>query len=413
MHNKTYSRSTPVSPIPKVNQPKEITDYRPISITSVLCRIYEKLMIRRFVYPAIQDNEFKEKLGDQYALRPTGSTTAALTSLLSETTGMLQTNDYVRVIALDFSKAFDSIRHQELGRKLAAVPVCDQVYNWVINYISNRHHSTKVEGTVSQPESINASVVQGSAIGPVSYIIAASDLKANTDGNLLLKYADDTYLLVPATNESSVGSELANIESWADLNNLHLNRKKSQELVVHKNKSITLPPSIQGIERVSTLNILGVSINCNLRMDSHISSVVTKANSDLFALKTLRNHGLNSISLSQVCRATLIARMTYASPAWRGFTSVADLSRLEAVERKARRWGLYNSSDNLTDILNKADKKLFKSVLNRPDHVLHALLPPVRNSYHNLRQRGHERQLPAKTNFTSQNFILRMLYLLI
>src|SRR3989442_11306726 len=154
-------------------------------------------MIRKCIYPVISQPVICEGLRDQFAFRPSGSTTSAVISLLSTVTVMLQENTYVRVVALDFSKAFDSVRHSELGRKLSAVPVSDQVYNWILKYIENRYHCTKAGGVFSSPAYINASVVQGSAIEPVYFIINAQDLKASVEGNALLKYADDTYLLVP------------------------------------------------------------------------------------------------------------------------------------------------------------------------------------------------------------------------
>ena len=146
-------------------------------------------------------------------------------------------------------------------------------------------------------------------------------------------------------------------------------------------------------------------------MDKHASNILAKAGSDLFALKTLRNHGLDSIALSQVCRATLIAKLAYASPAWRSFCSVSDLSRLESVEQKARRWGFYsNQASTITDILNQADKGLFQKFLQKSDHVLHPMLPPIKATVYCMRTRGQNGQLSTKSGLTSQNFIIRMLY---
>ena len=67
------------------------------------------------------------------------------------------------------------------------------------------------------------SVIQGSGLGPASYLVTASDLHPVTDGNCIFKYADDTYLVVPATNSGTQFEEIANIEKWAADNNLRLN----------------------------------------------------------------------------------------------------------------------------------------------------------------------------------------------
>ena len=78
---------------------------------------------------------------------------------------------------------------------------------------------------------ILASIIQGSGIGPASYVVTASDLHAVTPGNNMVKYADDTYLVVPAANVQSCAAEISNVELWSADNNLSLNRLKSAKIV--------------------------------------------------------------------------------------------------------------------------------------------------------------------------------------
>ena len=82
---------------------------------------------------------------------------------------------------------------------------------------------------------ITASIVQGSAIGPVSYVVTAADLTTTVPGNSMCKYADDTYVIVPAYNVDTRSSEVNNVEAWAEANNLTLNRKSLWKL--------SLPPN--------------------------------------------------------------------------------------------------------------------------------------------------------------------------
>src|SRR5437867_4233181 len=131
-------------------------------------------------------------------------------------------------------------------------------------------------------------------------------------------------------------------------------------------------------------------------MGKHLSNVVAKASSDMFAPKTLKNHGLGPTALSHICRATLINRLLYTSPAWRGFCTVAGLARLDSVEQKARKWDLYcvARGASITSILDSADDELFQKVMGHGDHVLCSLLPPVKQTGHWLRPRGHSLTLP-------------------
>jgi len=127
-------------------------------------------------------------------------TAAAIISLLRTVLTMLSTNDYVRVIALNFSKAFDTIRHATLMEKMANLQMPDNIYNWIKDFFDGHSHCTKYAGCESVKVNIQASVIQGSAIGPASYVVTAADLQVLNDGNCLVKFADDTYLIVPARN---------------------------------------------------------------------------------------------------------------------------------------------------------------------------------------------------------------------
>ena len=79
--------------------------------------------------------------------------------------------------------------------------------------------------------SIAASVVQGSALGPASYVVTAANLQPRHTGNVIIKYADDTYLVVPAAHDDTCAEELKHIQAWADDNNLRMNVAKSKEII--------------------------------------------------------------------------------------------------------------------------------------------------------------------------------------
>ena len=131
-----------------------------------------------------------------------------------------------------FSKAFDTLRHSTTLQKLSTLPIPDHIYNWFVNHFQNHSHVTKFLGQLSQPASINSSVFQGSVIGPPLFIVNGIDLKPFHSGNVMDKYADDTYLLVPACNDHTVSDELQSIERWAEANNLKLNKAKSKEMII-------------------------------------------------------------------------------------------------------------------------------------------------------------------------------------
>ena len=84
--------------------------------------------------------------------------------------------------------------------KMANLQMPDHIYNWIKNFFDGHSHCTKYAGCESVQANTQASVIQGSAIGPASYVVTAADLQVLNDGNCLVKFADDTYLIVPARN---------------------------------------------------------------------------------------------------------------------------------------------------------------------------------------------------------------------
>ena len=403
-----------IKPIPKVSNPTQCSDYRPISLTSIVSRLMEKIITRHFIYPTFAIHPISNTLVNQFAFRPSGSTTAALISITNDITSILETDECVHVIALDFSKAFDTVRHHSFFLKLAKLPIPDFLYNWYISYFSNRNHQTKInDGTFSDFKPINASIVQGSAIGPTAFIITASDLKTITPGNKLDKYADDTYLIVPGKNTNSIAAELSNISDWAKQNNLSLNKNKTKELIITKSgiKNFVPPPPTTGIERVDQLDILGVVVNSKLSYTDHIARLLNQSHQKLYGLKILKNHGLPLNKITEVTRSILVSRLVYASPAWYGFIHNTEFDKMKSIINKAKKWGLYsNSAPSLEDIIDQADRRLFKNIITNKNHVLYPLLPPQTQFPYNLRQRKHNYTLPTKTTLSIKNFVIRMLY---
>src|SRR6218665_1077005 len=140
----------------------------------------------------------------------------------------------------------------------------DNIYSWIVNYFKQRGHLTKIHETISAIAFINASIIQGSVIGPPSYAVAASDLHAKSSQNSTMKYADDSYLLVSSSNICSVYEEFAHMKAWTAVNNLQLNPHKTHELIVYRRRSGTsapLDPFLPGATRVTSMRVLGVVLS--------------------------------------------------------------------------------------------------------------------------------------------------------
>jgi Reverse transcriptase (RNA-dependent DNA polymerase) len=162
-----------VSPVQKISNPDFLADFRPISVTSILSRLTEKLVVRNWLMPAIPDNY----INDQFGFRPIGSTTSELVYMTHNVTEMLETNFYVRCLCVDFSKAFDVFDHNILSAKLAKLQIPSQIFHWLLSFLTGHTQHVKVGISISEGRPINRGTVQGSGIGPTDYIIMASDLR--------------------------------------------------------------------------------------------------------------------------------------------------------------------------------------------------------------------------------------------
>ena len=396
--------------------PAAPADFRPISITAVLSRVMEKLVVRNFIYPAFLTAPLPLSFADQFAFRPSGSTTAAIIALLQKITTLLITNPFVVVIVLDFSKAFDTVRHATLMEKYSMLDLDDCVFNWLNSFFTDHEHCTIFNGIISPFLGINSSVIQGSGIGPASYSVNAPDLRPCTDGNDIVKFADDFDLVIPASNIDSRSAELRHVEVWSVANNLRLNRNKSQEIIFYrphtrKNK-IPQVPEIPGIPRVKSITTLGVVLADSFSMEEHITSVISSSARALYALRILKQHGMNRADLQKVFQSTVISRLQYASPAWWGFTTAAQRDRFEAFLRKSVKTGFYSeNSPSFASICDVADDNYLHSVEMNKDHILHSLLPPKVVQHYDMRRRKHNYRLPDKiNNLHESNFFIRMFY---
>ena len=132
-----------IHPIKKINNPTQPNQYRPISITPILSQILEKYIVEDHIYPCLKNPLIKSSFDDQFAFRPTGSPTSAIIYFTSVLTSFLTSNKFVRLIALDFSKAFDTLNNSTLIANMASLQLDDCIHIFPISFFKNRTHSTK------------------------------------------------------------------------------------------------------------------------------------------------------------------------------------------------------------------------------------------------------------------------------
>ncbi|MFZ2538516.1 MAG: reverse transcriptase family protein [Oscillospiraceae bacterium] len=400
-----------ITPVPKVSNVADYNgfqDLRPISVTPILCRMVERFVVKRYLWPALDNHE----MDDQFAFRPSGSTTAALVYLLHHVyTFFEQGNDFVRCLMIDYSRAFDVVDHPTLLEELASLGLPETIFSWIADFLSGRSQAVKHNSLVSSFMPISRSIVQGSGLGPTLYIALARKLKTLSPCNKIPKYADDTSLLVPQHTDCSLELELKHVLDWSEKNKLILNTKKTKEIIFWRSNKTANKfdiPLIPGIERVTQAKLLGVILTSSLNWTSHIDYILSIAAQRFYLINKLKQMSLGINSLSVVFGALVISRITYALPAFAGNLLQSDINRIDAMLRKARRWCITNSDAHFDLLSIQADSSLW-SKLQHSSHCLHQLLPPKKEiSAHNLRTRSSQHNLPLiKSDKLLNSFVIR------
>ena len=179
----------------------------------------------------------------------------------------------------------------------------------------------------------------------------------------------------------------------------------------HSQQKAVIPPPQPNIVRADSVVMVGVTIQNDLNMSTHVATKIDSCSRTLFALKTLKAHGMPQTELQEVFRASALSSLLYAAPSWWGFTLATDRDRLSAFLNKAIKSGFHPpDSLSLNAVIERDQNSLFKSIKQNSAHILYPLLPPKRDHGHNLRNRVHPFQIPPSVStLHDKNFIPRMI----
>lgn len=215
-----------VTPLHKSGDPLDPNNYRPISIISIIAKIFEKVIFKRlFKYV----NEFSILSPNQFGFRPNYSTTTALTKFVNDVASSLDKN--LSTGAIDLTKAFDLVDHYILLGKLYSIGLSEQSILWFNSYLHFRRQCVLFNGALSQFVVMERGVPQGSCLGPLLFSIFINDLPQMCSDCQTLLYADDTVIYSSKPNTNSIQSSLQldfnTIQKWFSANGLILNKRKS------------------------------------------------------------------------------------------------------------------------------------------------------------------------------------------
>ena len=221
-----------VIPLYKTDDPILFNNYRPVSILCMLSKVFEKVMYSRLSQFLDTYQILFEK---QFGFRKQHSTYMALLTLIDKISKCVQNGDFVVGIYLDFSKAFDTVNHDILFRKLEWYGIRGIALDWFKSYLTGRTQFVTYNGVSSTPQTIKCGVPQGSILGPLLFLIYINGLANTCKTSLPILFADDTNIFTTGKNqhelESNINDELCRISAWLKVNKLSLNIKKTHYMI--------------------------------------------------------------------------------------------------------------------------------------------------------------------------------------
>ena len=139
-------------------------------------------------------------------------------------------------------------------------------------------------GQISCRLPVSRSIIQGSGIGPYLYLVYASDLRTLFLHNVVIKYADDTTLLVGQHSSMDIIPEYDNICVWSARNKLTINTDKTKEIIFHRpaSRHLNIPPPMPDIERVTQAALLGIDITSTLSTAAYVNRMLLQINQRLY-----------------------------------------------------------------------------------------------------------------------------------
>lgn len=310
-------------------------NYRPISLTSVCCKVLEHIVCSNLL--AYFDKH--QVLTDlNHGFRAGFSCETQLVTTLHDMFSSFDSNTQVDLAVLDFSKAFDTVPHSKLLHKLNNFGVKGTTLKWITNFLTNRTMRVVLEGESSKEVPVDSGVPQGTVLGPLLFLCHINDLPAAVKSQVRL-FADDTLLyrqIRTFADHLALQEDLRKLEAWAHDWGMRFNAKKCNIISIKKKSDFRYQLCGEILREVDSTVYLGVTISKDLKWHAHISNTTRKANYTFgFLRRNLRFCPRESKKTAYV--ALVRSTLEYATAAWDPHQQ-GDIDKLERIQRRAARF---------------------------------------------------------------------------
>ena len=321
-----------IIPLFKKGSRNKSVNYRPVSLTSAICKLLESI-----IRDHIMDFLIKHKLinSSQHGFLKSKSCLTNLLCFFEEITKWVDEGSPVDIIYLDFQKAFDKVPHQRLILKLKSHGIGISIINWIEQWLTERRQRVVVDGDVSNWKPVLSGVPRGSVLGPILFLIYINDLEEGVTSKIL-KFADDTKLFRKIKGNGDKQQQQDDIDKlikWSEKWQLLFNFQKCKCLHAgHGNTEVNYEMGGTILCKTVKEKDLGVTMNANMKVSEQCRIAASKGNQILGMIRrniTYKEKGL----IVPLYEAIVRPNLEYCVQAWRPYLR-KDIDMLEKVQRR-------------------------------------------------------------------------------
>ena len=328
-----------IVPILKKGPAQEVSNYRPISLLSLVSKVLE-----RCVYNQLVSHISTQLHHLQFGFLRGKSTTSQLLHVLQDIHQALESRNQVDAVYLDFAKAFDKVSHKLLLTKLHKFGIRGGLLSWFENYLSRRYQRVTVLGETSGTLPVLSGVPQGSILGPLLFLVYVNDLPHSISGeSTVAMFADDTKCYRPVKDLpdcQSLQNDLNNLVNWCSIWKMDLNKSKCGVMSFTRSRQpVTTNYKLldSSLKQLCHQKDLGIVVTKDLKWTKQIEEITSKASSMLGFIRRTASDTHN-IHVRKVLYLSLVrSKLGYASQVWVPQT-VTDILSIERVQRRATKF---------------------------------------------------------------------------
>ena len=311
-----------IIPLFKKGSRNKSENYRPVSLTSVICKLLERLIKDHMV-----DFLVKHKLlnSSQHGFLKARSCLTNMLCFLEEITKWIDVGLPVDIIYLDFQKAFDKVPHQRLLLKLKAHGIGDSITDWIEQWLTDRRQRVVVDGEVSNWKSVLSGVPQGSVLGPILFLIYINDLDDSITSNIL-KFADG--------DKQHLQNDLDRLVKWSEKWQMLFNFGKCKCLHTgHGNLNVNYKMRDTVLGTTVKEKDLGVTISADMKVSEQCGIAASKGNQIVGLIRRNITYKGKKLIIP-LYKAIVRPHLEYCIQAWRPYRK-KDIDTLERIQRRA------------------------------------------------------------------------------